>query len=222
MTTLQHYGIRGMRWGVIRARFKAGEAARNAKIDKAIARGGAKQTTDYYRFKYLKDPAHIRLGKTAVGVVRNMVIKEVFNSVMTGQVSNKFVPRSKAELAKLAIEIGKKTATNFAINDTLAKSALSRYTQGGKRVKGKWHGNKVGFSREDAAQVAIMSARQMLPFVGAMAGMKLSEIGKRGKENRERVEKWGANILPEKVDVLNVVWTSPDGSVQVIDPTGKL
>lgn len=216
---LRHFGVKGMKWGVIKARYQAGERARNAKIDKAIKSGGARQTTDAYRFRYLKDPAHIRLGKTGVSVVRSMVVKEVISGLLTGKVN---IPKNKAEAAKLAIDIGKKTATQFVINDTLAKSALSRYTKGGKRIKGKWDGRKSGVTREDMAQVSIMTAQVVLPFAGAILGMKLNAIGKRGKENRERVEKWGANILPEKVSDLNVAWSSPDGSVQVIDPTGKL
>ena len=34
-------------------------------------------------------------------------------------------------------------------------------------------------------------------------------------KERERFEKWGANILPEKVN--NVIWKSSDGETQVLD-----
>jgi hypothetical protein len=219
MSDLIHYGKKGMRWGVIKARYAANEKARNDKINKAIRSGGARQTSDAYRFRYLKDPAHIRLGKTGVNVVRNVVVREVITGLLTGKSR---IPTTKAEAAKFALEIGKKTATQFVINDTLAKSALSRYTKGGKRIKGKWDGRKSGVTREDMAQVGIMTTMAVAPFAGRMLGLKLSEIGKRGRDNRERVEKWGVNILPAKVEDLNVAWTSPDGSVQVIDPSGKL
>ena len=219
MDELSHSGVKGMRWGVIKARYQATQSTRNAKIAAAMKTGGAKKTSDALRFAYLKQPLHARIGMNAANAVRGVVLRETFNFVITGK-SN--LPKTKADFAKLAIEVAKKTATSTVIRDTLAKSALNRYDDKGQRIKGKWDGRKSGMTREDATEVSIMAARVVLPFVGRVAGLKLSEIGQRGKENRERVEKWGANILPEKVANIDVAWTSADGSVQVIDPTGKL
>lgn len=213
---LSHVGVLGMRWGHRKAaRDTVGEKAGLILKNKSV-----KGTTDYARFKYRSDPLATRITKTAAGVVKQQVTRHVLiymlNYMLTGKLPN-FNPTkmSKVDFARSALKFSSKVAKTVAVQDLLANSAAKRYDSKGKHIKGKWHGNKLGISREDAAQVALNTAIALVPFAGAIVGLKIKDMAAKHRNARETFEKWGANILPEKVD--NVVWQSEDGLTSVIE-----
>lgn len=105
-----------------------------------------------------------------------------------------------------------KTIANVAIEDALAKSTSNKYTNSGKRKKGS--GDSL-ITKEDIIAMGIRTAVNASQFINIMMKTKSYRTYRQRLKNEELFNKWGKNILPEKVD--HVVWQSDDLKVAIID-----
>lgn len=225
---LTHWGVKGMKWGVRRyqnkdgsltsagkKRYSVGDFIQSKKDErkKEISKirniqkkqGKNLNYSDEKRLKYYKDPYVKRLGKAAASAA----VQTVLSDIMTGK-AGQYSSMSKKDVAKRVASILGSSASSVALNDYLAKSTLKRYSDSGKSTK------KSGvITKEDAIEIGISSAVNVAPVLSIVAQMKMSQVANKNRMNRERFEKWGGNILSQKVD--NVVWQSDDLKTAVID-----
>ena len=207
---LYHYGVKGMKWGVHRERKQNIERSYRKKLDSIIKNKNA-DTADVKRFKYRNQSYGKRFAKTAASGVTQMLIGEMFSGNISryGQMNKQ---QLRKELTKKALSLTATTAANVAIKDAMAKSASKRYTDDGKRVKGtKSH----IVSKETIIEKSIGVAVRAAPLLAFAGITKLSTIAADRARNEANFKKWGANILPEKVD--NVIWQSDDLMYSIID-----
>ena len=214
MSELQHFGVKGMKWGVRRspeqearsaARKKAGEDYRK-KAAKVAANEYANRS-DRRRAKYASQSAAPRIAKTASTILAQTLIRDVF----TGNLG-RYKNMSKAQIAKKMAGLAATTAANVVVNDALAKSAMKNYTDKGATVRGTKR-SKQWVTKEDAIAVGIgagVSAARLGALVG---GMKLSSVMKDRAANEARFNAWGQNVLTQKAS--EVLWT--DGDMSVLD-----
>jgi len=201
---IQHVGIIGMKWG----QHKANMAAYKSKVENLSKT--ATNVSDKRRFSYAKDPIHKRLGKTAIGAAISVALGTVITAAMTG----KNPDFSKVYSMKGLKRVAQLTAQHFITNEVLARSAASKYDSSGKLVKSnpKKSNHK---TKEDYADQSIKIAQLFYPGVRLMAQKKLISVLDARRANKDIFDKWGPNILSEKVS--NVVWQSPDLKTAVIN-----
>jgi hypothetical protein len=207
-----------MKWGVRhdrktsarRSAKKAEQKAYQKKLGAAIKNRSTIES-DRKRFENARKSLASRATKTAVSGVIQMLIGEA----MSGNLP-KYANMDKKQLA---VALGKKaamltatTSANVAIDSALARSAAKRYDDSGKRKPGV----RVSYlTREDKIQAGVHAATYGVTALAALAKVKVDTTRARRARDEERVNKWGANILAEKVD--NVVWQSEDLSMAIID-----
>ena len=228
---LYHHGIKGQKWGVRRFQRKDGtrtsagkkryflnkiesvknnEKAYRNKLS-AISKRKYIDSSDAKRFKYRNQSIVARVGKTAAAGVASMLIGDIMNgNINTYKAMNK--EQLKKELTKKAIALTAQTVANVSINDALAKSASKRYTDDGRLKNGS---KKHLITKEDAIEIGINSAVRAVPYVGAIMGMKVSKARADRIKNEAAFNRWGQNILQERVD--NVIWQSDDLNYAIID-----
>lgn len=206
---LAHYGVPGMKWGkrkvraIITSRKKS--RALQVKKAKAVAKNRNASASDSTRAEYLAKSTRSRVAQNAKAVVVNEVISSIFTGKFTRMASY-----SAADWKREAKSLATKTAVNTAMNDALAKSAMKKYDNAGRKKDGK--GPRI-VTREDFATSAIQVAATIGPIAAKVAGSKMRAAQAEKAKNQANFEKWGGNILSEKVN--NVIWQS--GNTSVID-----
>lgn len=204
MEELYHYGILGMKWG----KHKAQESSYRQKLAAASKNKSIANTTDAKLFKYRNQSLVARVGKTAATRVAQMLIGDV----MTGKISG-YSSMSKSEITKKLTSIALTTTANVALNDGLARSASKRYTDSGEKVNpGK---KNPLLTKEEAIHMGVATAVKLIPVANIVLGMKMSQANRQRAQNEETFNRWGQNILPEKVD--KIVWQSDDLKTAIID-----
>lgn len=220
---LQHFGVQGMKWGKrtrgalikvgsIGAIRKIGAAGASAKKNEsdyqkkltALNKNKSLQgTSDAARFQYRNQNVAKRFVKTAASLTAQMLIADAFSGKL---------PTNKKDIAIKAAKIAALTTANVGISDALAKSASKRYTSEGERVKGTK--NRL-MTKEDGIEMGVGVAVKAA-YIGKWAlGMKAKQVNASRARNEANFNRWGANILPQRVD--NVVWQSSDLKTAIID-----
>lgn len=205
-TYLVHYGVLGMQWGKHRV---AAKASREKASKVAANRYAA--ISDLKRAKYLSLPVSARIVKTAASAVTVKMIKDM----LTGDLykySRMNKTQLKKALTKKAASIVISTTANVAFTTALAKSAMKNYTDDGKVVRGNKRSNKI-ITKEDLIESGVKVGVHASAIGAYMGTRKLSQVASERRQNEDRFNAWGKNILPQSVD--NVIWT--DGDMSIID-----
>ena len=203
---LTHFGVQGMKWG----KHKQREEAYRQKLTN-ISKNRNVNGLDVRRFKYRNQNVAMRFGKTAASATAQMIIGDI----LTGKIVT-YPSMSKVEMAKKILKITSISAGSVVLNDALAKSASKRYTDKGRKVKGVK--DRI-ITKEDAIEIGVKTAIQATQMASIMRKMKVAQASRNRARNEEIFNKWGGNILTERVD--NVVWRSSDFSMEVIDNRGR-
>lgn len=204
---LSHHGILGMKWGVR----KEQEKAYRQKLTAIGKNKSVANTTDAKRFKYRNQSLGKRVAKTAATQVAQMLIGDIFNGNIQ-QYASMSKPELRKKLTQKAISLAVTTSANVVIKDALAKSASNRYTNKGTRVKG----TKDKFmTKEDAIEIGVGAAVSAVPIAGVVLRKTMRQADTERRKNEAAFNRWGQNILPEKVD--KFVWQSDDFKTAVID-----
>ena len=214
---IQHHGIKGMKWGVRRFQKKDGsltpdgEKRYREKLSK-IVKNKYINESDRRRFEYRNQSLAKRAGKTAASGVAQMILSDV----MTGNIT-RYASMNREQLirslTKKAITLTATTAANVAVNDALAKSASKRYTDDGKKIRGTKNNGLM--TKEDAIETGVGIASRVVPVMNIALKMKASQVRAQRAKNEETFNRWGQNILSEKLD--NVIWQSDDLKTAIID-----
>lgn len=194
---IKHVGVIGMKW----KHHKTREAELKTKLGKITKDKSLNGTSDQKRFEYRNQSLAKRVGKSAVGPITSILLRDF----MTGQLTPS-VYTNKNELRKRMVKIAKSTAATVALNDVLASSAARKYNAKGQKIKGS---KDPLMTREDLVVKGILQFIKVAPVLGMVLQLKASSIAKQRRKNEEAFAKWGGNILTEKVD--NILWKSADG-----------
>jgi len=196
---LRHFGKLGMKWG----KHKAKETEFRNKLTALNKNNSLQGTSDAARFQYRNQNVAKRFVKTAASLTAQMLIADAFSGRL---------PTNKKDIAIKAAKIAALTTANVGISDALAKSASKRYTDEGKRVKGT---KDRLVTKEDGIEMGVGVAVKAA-YIGKWAlGMKAKQVNATRARNEANFNRWGANILPQRVD--NVVWQSSDLKTAIID-----
>lgn len=220
MNYIAHHGIKGMHWGVRRSspsssspRVSRSDKERNLR-DKLTTLEKSKKvsSSDLKRFKYRNHNLASRIGGNAAGAVVGMVVKDVLTSYLTtGSLVPDYSSLSKQEVGKRLAKIGFQTAKDTIVRDALAKSAAKKYSDDGKTKVVKDKLPSFLGSNQDWMEYGINTIAPKAIKLGAnVASKSLNEMVANRAANEAAFNKWGANILSEKV--ADVVWSSPDMS----------
>lgn len=224
---LYHHGIKGMKWGVRRFQKKDGSLTASGKKryddrkrdekayrKKMLAIAKNKNADDHDRklADYRKDNLAVRVGKTATSYITQQLMRDV----LSGDI-NRYGQMSKKEIRNRLTSLAISTAGTVAFNDALAKSASKRYTSEGRTNPGTKHG-LLGH-KEQWIATGVNTAVAVTPVLATLGKMKMSQVSAQRRHNEAMFNRWGQNILSEKVD--NVVWQDPELKYAVIDNRGR-
>lgn len=200
---LYHYGVKGMKWGVRRARqniqtkykvHKVKNEDYRAKMAK-VAKNERAWETDRKLAKFAS--------KSTTGKVTSTVATNTAKALVGRAIMGK-LPQNKDEYMQLAKQIAKQSAMDYATNEALAKSASKKYNNAGKALKKQ----KGVVSREDVYQLGIGLAKAAYPLASHVAGMKYGQMKAQREANEAKFNAWGGRILEAKYD--DIVGLSSD------------
>lgn len=204
---LQHHGVKGMKWGVRRtpkqlghdirkrraqkkADKKAADKAYRQKMEK-IADNYNASVSDRRRANYAKNQKAVKVGTMAV---KSIMEQAMFDSAM-GRSYNSMSPQQKA---RSVAEAAVRTAVNYKVSESLAKSTAAKYNENGRKLRSV-KGNKI-LEKEDLYETGYKIAIGALPLANYMAGAKLGKAMADRKANEAKFKSWGGNILEMKFD----------------------
>ena len=204
---LIHYGIIGMRWGQRRARIQE-------KIGNIQKTGSAEGTTDARRFKKLNQSFG---RKIVTSFLKRLAVQAVLEGISGSYKKYEYMDKKKAalEITKRVANMAIKSGIKVTTDDLLANHALRRYDDKGNHIPTKNGKKPSHFTSTDALEFSVKGAIAIAPLVNTGVRFLIAKDQVTKRKEREAFEKWGANILPEKVN--NIIWQSKDLETAIID-----
>ena len=202
---LYHYGVKGMKWGVrrakdtvsnYRAKRKAEEEAYRKKLSN-ISKNRYNNADVVARARYRNQSLKGRVAGEGLKVATGAVVKEI----MLGN-PKRYQNMSKEQLAlhltSIAVGAVAKTATNVVVKDALAKSASKRYNDDGKFKKGAKRQSLI--TKEKKIEKLVNFGVSIAPIVGVGGAAWMRQAQAERAANEARVRQWGGRILNESAD----------------------
>lgn len=165
---LYHYGVKGMKWGVVKDDPPSGEAAYREKLKKAaVTATNNRHNSTAARLEYRNQNLGTRVGTTALGIAGSMAAAKVTSTLMRGE---RFTMTGKDWL-KAGLKLVGGTTLSVLYKDALADSAAKRYDNKGREIE-----KEGAISKEDKIDVGVK--------VAAAAGLAVYGTARRRAETR--------------------------------------
>lgn len=201
---LSHYGIKGMKWGVRKAKDTISNYRAKRKAEEDAYRKKLKKMRDNENIsREVKTRAQYR-NQSLAGRVAGQGIAAVASTTITEMLHDnpsKYKYMSRQELqnhfTKLALSTATKTAVGVVMNDAMAKSASKRYDDDGKLKAGE---KEKFYTKEKKMEHAARFASKVIPIVASAGVEKMYEANQKRATNEARVNKWAGRILNESLD----------------------
>jgi len=208
---ISHVGVKGMKWGVRRDAFLERERALRSKAEKVVKVQNSREKANVFDVNsaaYMSQSVSKKLFTTILSQTIGTVAMQALNGRLKGNLSDK--TQLKRTITKIAVG----SAMKIGLNELKGRGSLKRYTETGKqdlsKKQYKW------MTPQHALAAAIKTAVTVAPFLAAYGEKKVREVGKRGKEDRERVEKWGDHLLGTKTSDMHTIFSDPEGYMSVL------
>jgi len=198
---LQHFGIKGMKWGKRTiTKIKKANDDYKIKIDK-IANSKTAHPTDVEIAKKVNKSMTARVAEATTQAVISTLAADLF----TGRLKNYGRITPQEAISKFT-NIGKDVAMKLASDEAFARSVANKYDIHGNRVKGK---NSSRFTREEVAGAAISTvntAIKLAPVIRLLAGMHMSQVNEKRRAGEAAFNRWGGRILNDSnPDYSNII-----------------
>lgn len=188
---LYHTGKLGMKWHHHKIQqIKLSNNERHEKLGK-VAKSKSAHYNDVKIAKKATLSTHKKIGNALASATAGMLV----NDLITGDIKN-YGKMNKSDIIKKVVGIGKTAGTNLIKDEVMARSVANKYDKNGRRIKGK---NSSLLTREQVADAIVGTTIQAAPFIYTMGGLKIGQIIKKRRVGEEAFNKWGANILTNKV-----------------------
>lgn len=195
---MQHYGVKGMRWGVRKkvsgavSRMRKGDADTRARAKKIASKASHKY--DKMLSAYRANSLQKRLGSQMAGQVFTALIKDFKkNGYDFKKVAAMYKNSPKKVVAAKVGLIAAKTIAETVIKDRMAKNVQKRYTAEGKRAGKRYKSGQLTPEQKFAyARIAARVATRL-----TVAGVKIHQEVKAQKASQGPFENFGQALLSD-------------------------
>ena len=212
---ITHFGIQGMRWGVRKDRYEQNrDKAKN--IVKVQSKKKDMNKNDLAAAEWMSKSVPDKISgvffRNAVGTV-----------AITLALKGPEALKNPTEIANIAKNVAKKTATTSLLNELSSASSLRRYEQSGAKNISKKQYKKNSLTPEKAIINGIRIGMVVAPFVKTYAPGTIHALAERKRERQAavdaRMKSWGPNLLDKKTSEFHTIYD--DGYLSVLERIKK-
>ena len=212
---ITHFGVQGMRWGVRKERYEQNrEKAKN--ILKTQSRNKEMNVHDLTSVEWMSKSIPDKISgvffRNAVGTVATKILLQGPESL-----------KDPKEIAKLALNIAKKTATSTLLNEVSSTSSLRRYDKSGAKDISRKQYKKHSLTPEIAVSRGIKLGMAVAPFVKTFGGVTVHTLAEYKRQRQAavdaRMKSWGPNLLDKKTSEFHTIYD--DGYMSVLERIKK-